>query len=262
MGTGTQAIQAGGTISSSSLNSVLGIDANGGKLQGLDKIKLEAQKPDPATKVERNSDFATQGTKGQAPALPYNDTVTVPVGQVTTKTTKRQRPPPANPSQIIRVTVPLLKTGGLEVNGVLGTNGGTTSVYGVNSSLQMNDALKLGAEGSITAPGDGKTRNAQSATVSATQRVGKDTEIKGSVAFNEPSNPAESNTTYGASITGPGPLGKTTVGVSVAVPTAGGASTTVFNLGTVNGDTTAGLRYTSKSDGSGNTIEGRVGFSF
>jgi hypothetical protein len=264
---GTEAITAGGSLSATtSLNQMLGISPNTGQgaslLRGLDKVKLEAQKPDPAVKVEKNSTFATQGANGQAPGLPFNETITVPVGQVSAKYTRTQRPPPNSPSQNVRVTAPLLKTGGLEANGVVGTNGNNSGVYGANASLQLNDGLKLGAEASVTAPGDGKTRNAQTAGFSATQKVGKDTEVKASVAFNEASNPAESNTTYGVSITGPGPLGKTTAGVSVAVPTAGGATSTVFNLGTVAGDVNAGLRYTNKSDGSLNTIEGRVGLNF
>jgi hypothetical protein len=263
---GTEAIGAGASLSStSSLNQLLGITPMTGQrslLQGLDKVKLEAQKPDPAVKVEKNSAFATQGANGQAPALPFNETITVPLGQVSTKYTKTQRPPPNAPSQNVRVTAPLLKSGGLEINGVVGSNGNNSGVYGANASLQLNDGLKLGAEASVTAPGDGKTRNAQTAGFSATQKVGTGTELKATVAFNEASNPAESNTTYGVSVTGPGPLGKTTAGVTLAVPTTAGPTTTVFNLGTVAGDVNAGLRYTNKSDGSGSTIEGRVGFSF
>ena len=185
--------------------------------------KIELQKPAVAPgSVDVTRGWLVPG-QGTAPTAPVDRTVVVPFGD-------GQAVFVGDLSKVsaAEASIPLGRRGGISVNGLAGTNGGTSSVLGGSVQVNMfSDALSLGAEYRISEPNDGTPTGSRDLALSAEAKLGQ-VELSAGVAVANPKTADERSTSYS---------------LGAQVPLAGDAKLKV-NGGYTQGATADKDRYT------------------
>lgn len=153
--------------------------------------KIELQKPATAAgTAEVTRGWLVPG-QGVAPTVPVDRTVVVPFSD-------GQAVFAGDLSKLsaAEAAIALGRRGGVGVNGLVGTNGGTSSVLG--GSVQVNmfgDALSLGAEYRISEPNDGTQTGSRDLGLSAEAKLGR-VELSAGVAVASPKAANDRSTSY------------------------------------------------------------------
>ena len=153
--------------------------------------KIELQKPAVAPGTAETTRGWLVPGKDIAPAAPVDRTVVVPFGDGQAvfvgdlgKVTAAE------------AAIPLGRRGGVSVNGLAGTSGGTSSVLGASVQVDMfSDALSLGAEYRISEPNDGTQTGSRDLSLSAVAKLGK-VELNAAVAVGNPRTADDRSTSY------------------------------------------------------------------
>ena len=153
--------------------------------------KIELQKP----AVAPGTVDVTRGwlvpDKGIAPTAPVDRTVVVPFADG-----KAVFAGDLSKVTAAEAAIPLGRRGGVSANGLVGTNGGTSSVLG--GSVQVNmfgDALSLGADYRISEPNDGTQKGSRDLSLSAEAKLGR-VELSAGVAVASPKTIEDRSTSY------------------------------------------------------------------